>query len=508
MRSKLQLVLILIAVPLVGFMVSEGILRYEDGELRNQLRELDLGLTEAQIDQISLSNICDAVVPEEAETAAALSEACKRMSMLKLVSAGSVYSAVAGVALLVMIGIAGWLSRFSRRVLVITFGPGLYIAVLMTIGLMSSHAAIAMASIYYGESALIGRIHVGYIILIGLGAVVGVLSVGANMITAVRRATTTVIGRVLPRDAAPLLWARVDEASRKLGALAPDHIVVGVEPNFYVTESEVECSDNTLKGRTLFCSAPLCRILSTTELDAVIGHELGHFKGQDTEYSKRFAPIYRGTASSLEALEGDEEEGALAIALLPGRVLLGYFLHAFSIAESKHSRSREFAADKAGAAVSTPEDLGVALTKLHAFADVWQGVTEESINALRQGLAFPNVSTLFAEASVAIASNELLESVRDAQVSHPTDSHPPLSERLDALGVSMATLAPRSLNVAPENGASGLLGALQSIEEDLSTEFQAMLTILHGIEVPSGEDAASEAVEESTSATQDRGRDN
>lgn len=505
MRSKLQLVLILIAVPLVGYMVSEGILRYEAGVLRNQLRELDLGLTAAQIDAISLSNICDGVAGVDAGIAAAFSEECGRMRILKLLRAGSVYSAIAGVAMLVMIGIVGWLARFSRRVLVLTFGPGLYVAVLMTIGLISSHAAIAMASIYYGEDALIGRIHVGYILLIGLGALVGVFSVGANMLTAVRRATTSVIGRVLPRDAAPLLWARVDEASRRLGALAPDHIVVGVEPNFYVTEAEVECSDRVLKGRTLFCSAPLCRILSTPELDAVIGHELGHFKGQDTEYSKRFAPIYSGTASSLEALDGDEEEGASAIALLPGRVVLGYFMHAFSIAESKHSRIREFAADKAGAAVSTPEDLAVALMKLHAFSDVWQAVTEESVNALRQGLAFPNISALFAEASVAIASNELLESVRDAQVSHPTDSHPPLSERLDALGVSMAALAPRSLSVAPENGASGLLGPLQSIEEDLSTEFQAMLTVIHGIEVPSGEESASKDVEDSTSNSRDRG---
>jgi Zn-dependent protease with chaperone function len=52
----------------------------------------------------------------------------------------------------------------------------------------------------------------------------------------------------------------------------------------------------------LYCSLPLCRILSGSEVSAVIDHELGHFKGLDTNFSESFYPIYCGTASAIGAL--------------------------------------------------------------------------------------------------------------------------------------------------------------------------------------------------------------
>ena len=94
-------------------------------------------------------------------------------------------------------------------------------------------------------------------------------------------------------------------------------MVVGLDPNFFVTEARVRCLNGTLSGRTLYCSLPLARILSRAEFDAVIGHELGHFRGQDTQFSQRFYPIYRGTADSLRALGNIGVGGAGLLPLLP-----------------------------------------------------------------------------------------------------------------------------------------------------------------------------------------------
>ncbi|MGA2182249.1 MAG: M48 family metalloprotease [Bryobacteraceae bacterium] len=35
----------------------------------------------------------------------------------------------------------------------------------------------------------------------------------------------------------------------------------------------------------MYLSEPFCHILSVRELRAIIGHELGHFQGQDTVFS-------------------------------------------------------------------------------------------------------------------------------------------------------------------------------------------------------------------------------
>src|SRR5207253_136023 len=99
----------------------------------------------------------------------------------------------------------------------------------------------------------------------------------------------------------PRLWSFVADAAQSAGVAPPEHLVLGLEPNFYVTEAHVQCLDGELHGRTMYLSIPLARIFSQQELRAVLGHELGHYKGDDTVFSQKFYPIYRGTLDSLTA---------------------------------------------------------------------------------------------------------------------------------------------------------------------------------------------------------------
>ena len=159
-----------------------------------------------------------------------------------------------------------------------------------------------MGAIYYGESALFGRIHVFVIVAIGLGALVGVIAIARNAFSLVRKAQTAVIGKALSQSEAPTLWSRVEGIADRLHALHPDNIVLGLDPNFFVTEANVVCLSGSCVGRTLYCSVPLMRILTMREFEAIIGHELGHYKGLDTKYSQKFFPIYRGTANTISEL--------------------------------------------------------------------------------------------------------------------------------------------------------------------------------------------------------------
>ena len=65
--------------------------------------------------------------------------------------------------------------------------------------------------------------------------------------------------------------------------------------------------------------------------------------------------------------------------------------------------------------------------------------------------------------------------VTTASMDHPTDSHPPLSLRLQNLGVTLGTVAQPALAVAPDNPAIVLFDAPEKLEEEISSAYQQLL---------------------------------
>lgn len=468
MVSRAWLFGLLLIVPLIGFGVAEAIQAHFNAELRSVILKEYPKISEQQLAQITVNRLCESQSRE-------FRDLCSTNSNLNLMSRAALGSGAVGLALLLLIRMAGALVRNSRNLLVALFRPGLYLTALILIGLILVHAAVAMAAIYYGESALIGRIHVGIIAAVGIGALAGVLAIARGTFSLVRKAQTLVIGKTLTRDQAPLLWKQVEGSAQQLGALLPDNLVVGLDPNFFVTEADVTCLSGKLTGRILYCSLPLCRILNKKELNSIIGHELGHFKGQDTKFSARFYPIYRGTASSLAALQAAGGSGYSTIALLPALAILSYFMECFSVAESRISRYRELAADQAASSVSSPRTIGTALVKLHTFTGMWQGLQEAAADALRRGKAFVNASRAYAEAVSQSAVPAALEGIADTQLSHPTDSHPLLSVRLQSLQVEINDVAADALAVSPAEAAITLISDAEKLEEEISYAYQLLL---------------------------------
>jgi len=476
MVSRAWLFGLLLVVPLIGLGVAEAIQAHFNSELRSALRTQYPEASEEQLVQITLDRLCEDPDP-------ALRELCGTNSNLNLLSRVALGAGVVGLALVVFIRVAGGLARNSRNLLVALFRPGLYLTALVLIGLVLLHAAVAMGAIYYGESALVGRIHVGVIAAIGFGALAGVVAIARGTFSLVRKARTFVVGKALTREQAPQLWHRIEGTAERLDALKPDNLVVGLDPNFFVTEADVTCLDGELNGRTLYCSLPLCRILSKEELTSIIGHELGHFKGQDTKFSKRFFPIYRGTATSLAELQAAGGEGSGAIALLPAVVVLSYFLECFSVAESRLSRQRELEADRAAASVTNARIIATALVKLHAFAGVWEGLQDAAAKALREGKAFVNASKTYAEAVGQSAGPGAFEGIAEGHLSHPTDSHPPLSVRLESLELGLNDVATDALAVTPAEPAIGEVSDTEKHEEEISEAYQLLLARQLGIDL-------------------------
>lgn len=383
----------------------------------------------------------------------------------------AVGAGAAGILLLVAIRRAGQNACNNREYLLRVFEPGLYITAGVLICLVIVHAGLAIVAI----SALArgaGKI----LIAIAVGAVIGVWAIAKNTFSLVRKVRTAVIGKTVSRSEAPSLWGGIERVAGQLGSLQPDHIVVGLDPNFFVTEAEVVCLSGTCTGRTLYCSLPLMRILSESEFCGIVGHELGHFKGLDTQFSQRFYPIYRGTTGALEQLQAVKEESGLrAIALLPAIAAFGYFLECFASAESKISRERELVADQEGMAVSGTQSLGSALVKVHAFAGIWSGLQNAVVAALRQGKVYVNASKTYYEAVSHYAKPEVLDGLLDSRVSHPTDSHPPLGERIENLGISLGGIRNDALTINPLQAAVELIPDPEKVEEEISGAYQEIM---------------------------------
>jgi len=310
----------------------------------------------------------------------------------------------------------------------------------------------------------------------------------AHLFSLVRSAEIKVTGTVLSPQEAPLLWEKVEEIAGRLGALRPDRIVVGLEPTFFAAGGEVTSLNGTLSGTTLYCSLPLCRILTMEELSFFLGHELGPLRGEEAQYSLKFLPLYRGTASSIASLRSGRARTFRGLPLLPALAVLDYFVESLSTAERRMSRRRERAAEEAGIAVTDPMTAAAALVKLHAFAGVWKGVERAAEGVLKERRMLVNAGKTYADAVREYASPRALQGAGGRRLDHPTDRPPPLSERLKALGVAVDDIAAAALDLQPARAAIALLPGAEPLEEKLSDAWQESL--IEELGIPSDVDGS------------------
>jgi Zn-dependent protease with chaperone function len=315
-----------------------------------------------------------------------------------------------------------------------------------------------------------------------LGALVGAFSMLEAGLSISRRISQSVLGQAVTRDEEPELWGLVESVAQRLGSLQPKNIVIGLEPNFYATSADVVVRPGqiTHPDETLYLSLPLMRTLSREELTAVIGHELAHFRGEDTRFSLEFYPIYAGTARALEALHNETRAGARGLAMMPGIAILSFFIEQFATAERGLGRARELEADQAGASVSSPAALATALLKIGAFTRLWNPAVAEMIETLRDNQPVTNISSRYAELAALSGSTEIIEDVAAAKTAHPTDTHPPTGVRIEALGLSVAELDEIALNIDPHTSSIELLADPVALEEKL-TEAARRLLVERGV---------------------------
>ncbi len=356
----------------------------------------------------------------------------------------SAVSIASGVAVFVLAGVCVWFSRRSQRAQYLSLSAGWQ--VLRIYGALQTIAqGVMLVALSFWVTAL--WFHVYFVKLIFVAGALAVVGVAAVIKAIFKRPHTdhVIEGRVLDQTTAPGLWDELGVICAEVGTALPDQVIAGIDDNFFVTEMPVKVDGAIYRGRTLYVSLSLLKQMYGTEADAVLAHEMAHFSGNDTLYSKRISPLLSRYETYLQALYEN-----------PVTRPIFYFMHCFralfELSLREHSRQREFRADRIATETTSPRDFAGALVRISAYSD-FRGRIQQDLFRREHALETANISAQLEDGfhahAVSFAAKPDLGSL---ETSHPFDSHPPLAQRLAAIGIPLASHDVQALVSHPGDG--------------------------------------------------------
>lgn len=471
LKNNILIVGLIIVIPVIGIIVGSLVSHGYEKQYENTMiqiikekRGIDIKGNEQLLNKIKLARVCT-----ENNLDSAFSSVCGVYGGLNTLTSVSIATLIFTLLVFIFIKFLGLLSQKSRNLLFYLFRPGLFISQICAAILVVANAGIIVFSIYFAESFYVGKVHIFLIGGLGFVAALAAVSVFIKSLTPIKAVETRVFGKILSKNNYQTVWNFIELLAQQVGTPSPDTIIVGMDPTFFVTESKVICIDGEVTGRTLFISLPFCRAMSIKELSAIIGHEMGHFIGQDTRWSKRFYPIYRGAIETIISLKYSGGENGLAqLAFFPALIFMSIFIAAFEKSEKAISRQRELNADSVGVRITSKEDMASALVKAHIYQHVWNFTLDKMKEALSGGQQIINVSNFFSGVCETLPHDFMKDDVGKSHTSHPTDSHPPLSVRLNSMGIALDEVYSNGINCADSEKAIVLIDNAEPIEKELS----------------------------------------
>ncbi len=471
--SLIKVLLVSLIIPTIGIIVSIFILK----DINNSLASQEL---------TDLFTLCNAVYSGQYnfEGIQEFINYCDDTQIVRLLLKGSLLAFAIGIFTPIIFFIFSKIAGTNRKRITSIFPSLLTLSTILLAISIVIQGAVLVVGIYLAESYWFGRVHIFIIGAVAIGALIGAIKLLESSFSFGGKLKTTVIGKGLTDEEAPKLFGFIKELSSELGSIAPNNIIIGLEPNFYVTSSDVYLANEqkNYSGETLYISSALARLLTVEELSAVIGHELGHFRGEDTKYSTKFAPLYAGLGNAILSISS-ENEGSSSLANLPAVTLLSYMYDVFNNNVSTISRVREFKADQAGVEASNALALSTALLKVSLYALFWNHLRQQNVEKLNQGKVSKNLGIVFEEfVKYGIESQDLdkiINSIKDFDIPHPTDTHPPVSERLSEIGIDINSIA-KDMLTTPSDSAYSLIDNCEDWEEEL-TVFEHKLMYALGL---------------------------
>jgi Zn-dependent protease with chaperone function len=389
----------------------------------------------------------------------------------------SVLSILASVAVFALAGLCVLLSLRSQRSQYLSLSIGWQVLRIFAALQTVVQGILIVALSYWVTAFWTNRYYPKLILIAGGLALIGIIAV-VRAIFKKTDVTLDVEGTLLHPEGGGRFYDELKAICRKVDTAPPDQVIVGIDDNFFVTEVPVRAGGKTLGGRTLFASLSLLKQLHVAEADGVLAHELAHFSGSDTFYTKKTAPLLAGYQRYLEALH----QGGI------GRVVF-YFMNCFralfELSLGKLRREREFRADRIAAEITSPRDVAGALLRTTAYSK-FRNEIQQKLFEQERVLETTNIAGQIAEGFSASALRFAAETdIGELKSSHPFDSHPPLADRLQAVGVPLGPETAESLLAAPGDGGwYRMIDNAEEIERQQWDAFEARFRSFHEATLP------------------------
>lgn len=436
-----------------------------------------LGLLQAELSDFTLVELCSLSYSElnrEFQDPNAVMSICADyIKPVMLLQKASIISMIVSIAVLMLFTISSSYCGIDRNRNAFIF-PKLIPFTVLIIATQVLVQGLILAYLSYLIPAEIIGIYLPFItLLIGGGAAIGFFQVVSSLFAFFKKPLQVEKAIVADKENYKKLWSHVETIADKIEARKPDNIIIGLQPTFYATSADVQIvfKEGKLKGETLFLSLPLMKLFNGEELDAVIGHELGHFKAKDTNYTTKFAPVYANLGKSIDNL-ANTTSAASALAKLPAIFVLSAMYDTFATNIAAISREREFEADRVGCEASTKEGLVYSLAKVVTYSRLWNDTLLDNIKRLNNGRITANLSEVFRESSLYNIGkkdiDDIIDEVLPSIVQHPIDSHPPLAERYKNIDFNESQIT-REKIIAQGDSASAYIDAVKKLEEELTT---------------------------------------
>jgi len=263
-------------------------------------------------------------------------------------------------------------------------------------------------------------------------------------------------GPLLTPDKQPDLFAEICDLAVRTGQDEPAEVYLIADANAWVNQRGGFMG---LGGRRVMgLGLPLLQTLTIPELRGVLAHEFGHFHGGDVAVGPWIHKTRAALVRTVVELKGHSE--ALS------RVFIWYGNHFFRVSHAV-SRHQELLADRLAADIVGVDVFASGLRGSNsaglAFARYWN----DSVSlVLSFGFAPPLASGFEAFMKTPTVATDLAEALKHQALHEkpqPYDTHPPLADRLVALGASRSSL-PRVRGTP----AVSLLHDLEALETALA----------------------------------------
>lgn len=358
-----------------------------------------------------------------------LTERCKEFQHYSWAQLASIVLLGLGALHLILIALFARFAKRSKKALLMAFKSAWASSVALSLLILLGQTALAAVTFYYFTIVFFG-VYVPKLLLamLFLGAY-AFYKIGRVMFERVEPLTQEPNAEEVKEEAAPKLWARVRAIASQVGTEAPDAILIGMNTSCYVTEFPVTHAQGIARGRTLYLSAPIMQRLSADEVSSIIGHEMGHFKGEDTLMTRKLIPSLIKSDGTLCHLYEATLVG------LPAFYAMLAFRNLFEEVISTHSRDRELAADACGALVTTSKIGALALVRYCFESEIHDVAMHEH---MAENVTLE--SALLKHRSKLLEHEDFWKNLMTHGLPHPFDSHPPVSLRVEKLGFSVLDL--------------------------------------------------------------------